>query len=77
MFFSLAASEGFLLAGGAALAAQHLTGRPTLDLDFFTGRDLGDVASARAAFERVTTGRGWGVERIRDFSGRPRGYERW
>jgi hypothetical protein len=34
IFFSLPASAGFLLAGGAALAAQHLTERPTQDLDF-------------------------------------------
>jgi hypothetical protein len=33
MFFALPASRGFLLAGGAA---QHLTARPTEDLDFFT-----------------------------------------
>jgi hypothetical protein len=29
MFFALPASRGFLLAGGAALLAQHLTARPT------------------------------------------------
>jgi hypothetical protein len=38
MFFALPASRGFLLAGGAALLAQHLTARPTEDLNFFTGR---------------------------------------
>ena len=32
-FFSLPASEGFLLAGGAALAAHALTTRPTKDAD--------------------------------------------
>jgi hypothetical protein len=36
LFFALPASAGFLLAGGAALVAQHLTTRPTEDLDFFT-----------------------------------------
>ncbi|WP_433558722.1 hypothetical protein ACQPWY_09970 [Pseudonocardia xinjiangensis] len=36
LFFSLPASEGFLLAGGAAPAAQKLTSRPTHDLDLFT-----------------------------------------
>lgn len=36
LFFALPASQGFLLAGGAALLAQHLTARPTEDLDFFT-----------------------------------------
>jgi hypothetical protein len=35
LFFALPASQGFLLAGGAALLAQHLTARPTEDLDFF------------------------------------------
>jgi hypothetical protein len=29
LFFSLPASKGFLLAGGAAPLAQHLTTRPT------------------------------------------------
>jgi hypothetical protein len=36
LFFSLPASESFLLAGGGALLAQGLTARPTQDLDFFT-----------------------------------------
>lgn len=36
LFFALPASQGFLLAGGAALLAQHLTARPTEDLDFAT-----------------------------------------
>jgi hypothetical protein len=31
LFFALPESSGFLLAGGAALLAQHLTGRPTED----------------------------------------------
>jgi hypothetical protein len=41
MFFALPASRGFLLAGGAALLAQHLTARPTEDLDFFTALSAG------------------------------------
>jgi hypothetical protein len=41
MFFALPASGGFLLAGGAALLAQHLTARPTEDLDFFTALSAG------------------------------------
>ena len=41
MFFALPASRGFLLAGGAALLAQHLTARPTEDLDFFTAPSAG------------------------------------
>jgi hypothetical protein len=35
LFFALLASQGFLLARGAALLAQHMTARPTEDLDFF------------------------------------------
>ena len=43
LFFALPASKGFLLAGGAALLAQHLTTRPTEDLDFFTAPERGHV----------------------------------
>ena len=46
MFFALPASRGFLLAGGAALLAQHLTARPTEDLDFFTAPERGHVPVA-------------------------------
>jgi hypothetical protein len=47
LFFALPASQGFLLAGGAALLAQHLTARPTEDLDFFTAPERGHVPAAR------------------------------
>jgi hypothetical protein len=47
LFFGLPASKGFLLAGGAALLAQHLTARPTEDLDFFTAPERGHVPAAR------------------------------
>jgi hypothetical protein len=46
MFFALPASRGFLLAGGAALLAQHLTTRPTEDLalsDRAAARDFADI----------------------------------
>lgn len=66
LFFSLPDSAGFLLAGGAALAAQHLTTRPTQDLDFFTGPDRGNVPKASAAFEVEVSARGWSVRRVRD-----------
>src|SRR5712691_2027043 len=46
MFFALPASKGFLLAGGAALLAQHLTARPTEDLDFFTAPERGSPVSS-------------------------------
>jgi Nucleotidyl transferase AbiEii toxin, Type IV TA system len=66
MFFALPASEGFLLAGGAALAAQHLTNRFTQDLDFFTAPGRGEMTTARDELEHAVRARGWQVERIRD-----------
>jgi predicted nucleotidyltransferase component of viral defense system len=66
LFFSLPASKGFLLAGGAALLAQHLTTRPTDDLDFFTAPDRGYVPAAREALEAAARERGWATERIHD-----------
>lgn len=68
LFFSLPASDGFLLAGGAALAAQELTSRPTQDLDLFTRAGRGTVPAARDAFEAAAHTRGWSVRRIRDTS---------
>jgi len=50
LFFSLPTSERFLLAGGAALLAQHMTVRPTHDLDFFTATP-GSVESVRSEFK--------------------------
>jgi len=44
LFFTLPASERFLLAGGAALVAQRLSERPTQDLDFFA-RQLSDLSA--------------------------------
>lgn len=66
MFFALPASKGFLLAGGAALLAQHLTARPTEDLDFFTAPERGHVSAACDALEDAACQRGWATERIRD-----------
>jgi hypothetical protein len=66
LFFDLPASEGFLLAGGAALLAQHLTSRPTQDLDFFTRPGAGEVGQAKDAFVAAAIGQGWAVEKIQD-----------
>jgi Nucleotidyl transferase AbiEii toxin, Type IV TA system len=66
LFFALPASKGFLLAGGAALLAQHLTARPTEDLDFFTAPERGHVPAARDALEDAARQRGWNAERIHD-----------
>jgi len=65
LFFSLPAAQDFLLAGGAALAAQHLTSRPTQDLDFFTRVGATSVPDARDALEIAALERGWTIERVR------------
>jgi hypothetical protein len=62
MFFQLPASHGFLLAGGAAMAAQHLTTRPTQDLDFFTSPGRGEVPSACEEFIVAARARGWKLQ---------------
>jgi hypothetical protein len=66
LFFALPASRGFLLAGGAALLAQHLTARPTEDLDFFTAPESGHVPAARDALEAAARQQGWDTQRIHD-----------
>lgn len=66
LFFALPASKGFLLAGGAALLAQHLTARPTEDLDFFTSPERGQVPTARDALETAAHQRGWATQRIHE-----------
>ncbi|HST46531.1 nucleotidyl transferase AbiEii/AbiGii toxin family protein [Jatrophihabitans sp.] len=66
MFFDLPSSKGFLLAGGAALLAQHLTSRPTQDLDFFTRPGAGEVQQAKSEFIAAASGQGWPVEQIQD-----------
>jgi predicted nucleotidyltransferase component of viral defense system len=65
LFFELPASAGFVLAGGAALAAQRLITRPTQDLDLSAGLDHGNVTAARDAFEAAARDRGWRVHRVR------------
>ena len=66
VFFQLPASRGFLLVGGAALAAQHLTTRPTQDLDFFTSPGQGDVPAARDQFLAAARAREWELQVLRD-----------
>jgi hypothetical protein len=66
LFFGLPESDGFVLAGGAALIATGLTERPTQDVDLF-GSDLAaGIAGAANALEAACLDRGWAVERIRD-----------
>lgn len=65
LFFTLPESDGFLIAGGAALAVQRLTSRPTQDLDLFTRPGRSTVPAACDAFENAATDRGWSVRRVR------------
>ncbi len=64
VFFSLAESDGFVLAGGAGLVAVGLSERRTEDLDFFTSRV--SVELAADALEVAMVKRSWNVVRIHD-----------
>jgi hypothetical protein len=66
LFFALPGSQGFLLAGGAALLAQHLTARPTEDLDFFTSAEGGQLLTALDALETAARQRDWTAQRIHE-----------
>lgn len=66
LFFTLPASDGFLLAGGGALLAQGLTERPTYDLDFFTRPGASDVQRARDQFIAMAGDQGWEVDVIQN-----------
>ena len=59
VFFSLPASQGFLLAGGGALLAAGLSSRPTRDLDFFGVRGKASVEDVTSDFVRAIQERGW------------------
>lgn len=67
LFFSLPASAGFAVAGGAALIARGLIRRPTQDVDLFL-LDASDssVAAAVAAFEKAIDRQGWSHSRAID-----------
>jgi hypothetical protein len=65
-FFAIPSAQGFLLAGGAALAVHGLTTRPTQDLDLFTSPGRGDVRATLAAFAAVVRARGWALDVIRE-----------
>ncbi|MGL5930345.1 MAG: nucleotidyl transferase AbiEii/AbiGii toxin family protein [Dermatophilaceae bacterium] len=66
LFFGLSAGKQFLLAGGASLAAQGLTERPTEDLDFFTTPARADsVLLALTELTAACRRKGWTVTVIR------------
>lgn len=66
VFFALPESDGFVLAGGAALVASGLTERPTQDVDLFGSDVATGIAAAADALEAACADRGWTTERIRD-----------
>jgi Nucleotidyl transferase AbiEii toxin, Type IV TA system len=67
LFFTLPASAGFAVAGGAALIARGLITRPTQDVDLFLlDIRLSTVALAAAAFENAMDHQGWTHTRIRN-----------
>ena len=65
LFFALPESDGFVLAGGAALVATGLTERPTNDIDLF-GADRGQgIGRAADALEAACVERGWTARQMR------------
>ena len=59
VFFALPESDGFVLAGGAALVASGLTERPTQDVDLFGSDVATGIAAAADALEAACADRGW------------------
>lgn len=66
VFFGLKASEGYVVAGGAALLASELISRPTQDLDLFTYAPVESVTSAKESFLKAIERRGWTATVIHD-----------
>jgi hypothetical protein len=66
LFFDLETSEGYLVAGGAALLASDLIDRPTEDLDLFAATPIASVTAARDAYVRALRERDCGVVMIQD-----------
>jgi hypothetical protein len=66
IFFGLKASEGFLVAGGAALLASELITRPTTDLDLFASSPVASVTTAKQPPIRALGRRDFGVAVIQD-----------
>jgi hypothetical protein len=66
VFFGLKASEGFLVAGGAALLASDLIARPTEDLDLFASRPIASVSAAKRALTRALNSRGYSATILQD-----------
>ncbi len=65
-FFSLDASQGYLIAGGAGLLASDLITRPTADLDLFTAMPTTSVTPAKSALVATLEERGYVVVIVQD-----------
>jgi hypothetical protein len=65
-FFRLNASEGYVVAGGAALIASKLIRRPTQDLDLFTSAPVVSITAAKESFLKALNRRRWTVTVIHD-----------
>ncbi len=64
-FFSLPESDGFAVAGGAALIAREIVARPTRDIDLFAARtNESAVPAAADAFEKHALQQRWCVTHI-------------
>jgi len=66
IFFGLKASQGYLVAGGAALLASDLIDRPTQDIDLFASAPVPSVREAKASLVRALEHRECAVEAIHD-----------
>lgn len=66
IFFDLGTSEGFLVAGGAALLASELITRPTEDLDLFASSPTTSVTGAKQALVAALEQRDHDVSMIQD-----------
>lgn len=66
VFFGLRASQGYVVAGGAALLASDLIDRPTQDIDLFASAPVTSVEEAKASLIRALDRRGYQVEVIHD-----------
>lgn len=68
IFFELKVSDGFVVAGGAALLASDLIVRATQDIDLFTSMPATSVNEAKASFIRALERVQYDVEVIHDSS---------
>jgi len=64
----LPAQQGFLLAWGAALLAQHRTARPTENLDFFTAPEARYFPAPAMPLAAAARQRGWITERTTKYT---------